>query len=529
MIKTETKLVSKAANASFRKHKLKNSSRPDIFARQHSVMGPRMLAAQPTVVTSPEMIEKSIHGLSTEPHNATQVVGDSEIFSTQALVADYQYALRYYRALKWQVGAWQSAFASAKGRHPTLEDAADHGGHQFALLYSSFLEVRTRLLVELPRLRERMLCDEDMDKDGQHAKPGWERGSVNANSSAPGLVGVPQSGGRDAPAPNSDGAKHPQIVDSVSTWLRADRYRRQRAVAATAVLDTSPGVASTQTPLDALPLHSAGLQENVAASRLQQHPAAAAANRSSSDGAPWVAYQPTIPLTPLSECLRAAAQQQVQGQIPDGISVPSLSVLPCGEEDVYGQPDSREGPSDPALVPQWPVISLAAPSSDGAMHGEGWREQKGTGAAVAEGRGQEGRTPAGAHITRAAGGSPEALQDAGTPSGHVARLVEDASLAADSRARNALFAALQYKRAGRTAGSASRGGTEAAGHGDDGAPRGAPDGVIPAGSSGNGATGLRDPGSGVVVGEVRRGDAVGVYEGRNRLADALPEAFLVCP
>ncbi|GIM14286.1 hypothetical protein Vretimale_17303, partial [Volvox reticuliferus] len=523
MIETQIKSFSKAANASFQRRPLKDSGRPDICRREHRVIGPRMLGAHATVATSPEVTEKSIHGLSTGPYDATRVVGDGEIFSTQALVADYQYALRYYRAVKRQVGAWQSAFTSTKGRHPTVEDAADHGGSQFALLYSSFLEVRTRLLVELPRLRERMLCGQDMDKDAQHAKPGGDRGSVNANSSAPGLVSVPQGGGRDSPIPTSEGAKHPQVVDSVSTWLLADRYRRQRAVAAAAILDTGPWAAAPQKALDAPAPHSAGQEEEMAGPRLQQHlPAAAVkATRFSSNDAAWVPYRPTIQLTPLSQRLPAASmepQRHVHGQIQDGISVPSLPTLAYGEELCF-QVDNVDGQRNPALAPQRLATSLDSPPNDSAAHGEAWHEQGSTDVAVPEGSGQEGGALAEVHLIRGAGGSTEALQHGAAPSGHVARLAEDASLAADSRARNALLAALQYKRGGPSAASMSRRGTNAGGHRDDaeGHP-GALRGSTPA-DSGDGAAAIRDHGSSVVVGEVHRGDAVGVYGGRNRLAD----------
>ncbi|GLC46507.1 hypothetical protein PLESTB_000334500 [Pleodorina starrii] len=513
------------------------------FGRQHYGVR-RLRPVFAAAVISPEL---------TEDHSANEYVSneemDAELFSTQALVADYQYALRFYRALKHQVGAWQSAFLKAHGRHPTAADAEAQHGHEFALLYSSFLEVRTRLLVELPRLKDRLTeGGGEADSGAQHPhrqpKQGGDRHSVNANSPVPGAA--------DAVAQPA----HPQQqqqVDSVSTWLRADRYRRQRAVAAAAAAAAAGAGAATLTdrPTAALsaagavrpesqsqspPPASAGQPSAGVASPLQTAsqqqqelggfssagpgagslgPAAAPVASAAAAGLEpeqvqgWAPYQPVIQLTPLRQRLPAAeADARLQG---DAAHRPGQS-----EAEAEAASCCSEAPLEQQLTPpeaQWGAsMSLRQQEQGQQEQGQQQGGHQGSPAAA-------GAVPS---IAAAAAVQLVAPAVASSGAGHrsASRLAEDASLAADSRARNALFAALQYKRTGRAAGASAQ--AQPQPRTGPGAEAGAAGhvGEAEAGEAGGGAA---------VVGEVQRGDAAGAYAGRNRRSDALPEAFMVCP
>ncbi|KXZ43050.1 hypothetical protein GPECTOR_105g104 [Gonium pectorale] len=249
----------------------------------------------------------------------------------QALVADYQYTLRMYRALRKQIGEWRDGYRAVHRRQPTVEDAAQACGAEFALLYSTFLEVRKRLMVELPRLRARLQQEgvaaggEGGGSQGRHHGRGApnDAASVNANVNPSGLAGL-AGGAQPHPHPQPQ----QQVVDSVGTWLRADRYRRQRAVAAAAMAAASPQAPSA--PVASVPVDAGGGASPLpaaAVSAAQAWPGPDAATEEAGSGAASAAarsgqllgdgeamarggdapYQPVIQLIPLEERLRAAA------------------------------------------------------------------------------------------------------------------------------------------------------------------------------------------------------------------------------
>ncbi|GFR45848.1 hypothetical protein Agub_g7216, partial [Astrephomene gubernaculifera] len=179
-------------------------------------------AASPITDANPQLINEHVN------YAGTGGARDIKPLSDRALVADYQSTLRYYRELKQQIGDWQAAFFAQHGRPPTPNDARLQGGPQLAARYTALLEVRSRLMVELPRLRPRL----------QDPSAAAAEGGQGLLLHAPAR---PQPGGSRGASP-ADQPPHrhhqphqqhqQQRVDSVATWLRADRYRRRLATTA---------------------------------------------------------------------------------------------------------------------------------------------------------------------------------------------------------------------------------------------------------------------------------------------------------
>ncbi|KAG2483720.1 hypothetical protein HYH03_017438 [Edaphochlamys debaryana] len=321
--------------------------------------------------------------------------------SEEAVVSDYQYTLRLYRALKLQTKDWQVAFAQAHGRAPSAEDAAAEAGPEFGALFRSFLEARKRLLVELPRLRARL----------QAAAAG--RSSSQAYTEA---SGAPDAGPRG-------GSGGGQRADSVASWLRADRYRRQRAVAA-----------------------PTGLHG--------QRPAAqeAGAGPSGAGAAPAVPFTPVIQLTPLQE--RAVAQR--------------LAAAGPGSEAGPGAAEAAAPDGPPAGLS--PALLAILKDAGGSGAGAGPEAPGGASGQAPQGGEQQSGVSGSSAPSSAAGPSPAAGAGAHPVE---ERLQGDAARAEGGRARAALLAALQYKSGGKK----KAGGSKAQGG------KGAPDGPGAEGSA----------------------------------------------
>ncbi|KAG2425237.1 hypothetical protein HXX76_013822 [Chlamydomonas incerta] len=288
-------------------------------------------------------------------------------------------------------------------------------------------------------------------------------------------------GGGSAPHRHGQGQGQRQVVDNVSTWLRADRYRRQRAVAATAVAteQVAPPAGDVAAGLSEA---ESGRHGDVAWP--EPLPEVRAAQQ------PCAAYQPVIQLTPLELRIAAGAAATaataVAGEAtasPAGAAQAGEPVLSPASADAGASTAAQGGPLGAAKAP--PAQDTVGSSVRDSVL-----------AAACRLNGAPGQAPV-----------PAAASEVGSGVGAGAGQ-------GSSRAKNALLAALKYKKGHGPAGGSSGNGT--AGR-DNGGEAGQQQEVA----------GLK-PGAEVHV-EVVSGDASGAYQGRVRQLDALPESFMLCP